>query len=55
MEVLLESFLMITNKNLESIDISEYIDCINWVIVGGEKAYKKGRIMEYLWVKDIYS
>ncbi|MBR2111653.1 MAG: DUF5131 family protein [Helicobacter sp.] len=40
---------------LESIDISEYIDCINWVIVGGEKAYKKGRIMEYEWVKDIYS
>lgn len=40
---------------LESIDISEYIDSIDWVIVGGEKAYKKGRIMEYEWVKDIYS
>ena len=40
---------------LESIDIRKYIDCINWVIVGGEKAYKKGRIMEYEWVKDIYS
>lgn len=40
---------------LESIDISEYIDSIDWVIVGGEKAYKKGRIMQYKWVKDIYS
>lgn len=40
---------------LESIGISEYIDSIDWVIVGGEKAHKKGRIMEYEWVKDIYS
>lgn len=40
---------------LESIDISEYIDSIDWVIVGGEKAHKKGRIMEYEWVKDIYA
>lgn len=40
---------------LESIDISKYIGCIDWVIVGGEKAHKNGRIMEYKWVKSIYT
>lgn len=39
---------------LESIDLSKYIDDLDWVIVGGEKAHKKGRVMRYKWVEDIY-
>lgn len=40
---------------LESIDLSKYINDLDWVIVGGERANKKGRIMEFEWVKDIYT
>lgn len=40
---------------LENLNLSKYIDKLDWVIVGGEKAHKKGRIMQYEWVKDIYS
>lgn len=39
---------------LESIDLSKYIDDLDWVIVGGERANKKGRVMKYKWVEDIY-
>lgn len=39
---------------LESIDLSKYIDYLDWVIVGGERANKKGCVMEYEWVKKIY-
>lgn len=40
---------------LENLNLSKYIDKLDWVIVGGEKAHKKGRIMQYEWVKGIYS
>lgn len=39
---------------LGSIDLSKYINDLDWVIVGGERAHKKGRVMEYKWVEDIY-
>lgn len=39
---------------LESIDLSKYIKDLDWVIVGGERANKRGRIMEFEWVKSIY-
>ena len=40
---------------LEPIDLSDYIKGLDWVIVGGERANKKGRAMEYKWVKKIYT
>lgn len=40
---------------LESIDLSKYINELDWVIVGGERANKKGRVMEFEWVKNLYS
>lgn len=40
---------------LESLDLSKYIDKLDWVIVGGERANKKGRVMEFEWVKNLYS
>ena len=40
---------------LESIDLSKYIDDLDWVIVGGERAHKKGRVTKFEWVKDIYT
>lgn len=39
---------------LESIDLSKYIKDLDWVIVGGERAHKKGRTMEYKWVERVY-
>lgn len=39
---------------LESLDLSAYIDALDWVIVGGERANKKGRTMEYKWVESLY-
>ena len=39
---------------LESIDLSKYIDDLDWVIVGGERANKKGRVMQYEWVEFLY-
>ena len=39
---------------LESIELSEYINELDWVIVGGERANKKGRVMQYEWVERIY-
>lgn len=39
---------------LESIDLSKYINDLDWVIVGGERANKKGRVMQYEWVERIY-
>ena len=39
---------------LESIDLSKYINALDWVIVGGERANKKGRVMKYAWVERIY-
>ena len=43
------------NLFLENLNLSKYINKLDWVIVGGEKAHKKGRTMQYEWVKDIYS
>ena len=43
-------WLGVTAENQAMVD-----ERVDWVIVGGEKAYKKGRIMQYEWVKDIYS
>lgn len=40
---------------LEAIDLSKYINELDWVIVGGERANKKGRVMEFEWVKNLYS
>ena len=40
---------------LEAIDLSKYINELDWVIVGGERAHKKGRVMEFEWVKNLYS
>lgn len=39
---------------LESIDLSKYIKDLDWVIVGGERAHKKGQTMEYKWVERVY-
>lgn len=39
---------------LKSIDLSKYIDSLDWVIVGGERANKKGRVMQFEWVERIY-
>ena len=39
---------------LESIDLSKYIKNLDWIIVGGERANKKGRVMEFEWVKGVY-
>ena len=39
---------------LEYINLSKYIDDLDWVIVGGERANKKGRDMQYKWVESIY-
>lgn len=39
---------------LESIDLSKYIDKLDWVIVGGERANKKGRVMQFEYVRNIY-
>lgn len=39
---------------LESIDLSKYINELDWVIVGGERANKKGRVMQYDWVERVY-
>ena len=39
---------------LESIDLSKYINELDWVIVGGERANKKGRVMEFEYVRNIY-
>lgn len=39
---------------LESLDLSEYIKELDWVIVGGERASKKGRVMELEWLKSLY-
>lgn len=40
---------------LESIDLSKYINDLDWVIVGGERANKKGRYMQFDWAKSIYT
>lgn len=40
---------------LESIDLSKYINDLDWVIVGGERANKMGRVMEFEWVRNIYT
>lgn len=40
---------------LESIDLSKYINDLDWIIVGGERANKKGRVMEFEWVRNIYT
>ena len=40
---------------LEAIDLSKYINELDRVIVGGERAHKKGRVMEFEWVKNLYS
>ncbi len=40
---------------LESIDLSKYIKCLDWVIVGGERTNKKSRYMQFDWVKSIYT
>ena len=39
---------------LESIDLSKYINELDWVIVGGERTNKKGRVMQFEWVERIY-
>ncbi|WP_191337855.1 DUF5131 family protein [Helicobacter pullorum] len=39
---------------LESIDLSKYINELDWVIVGGERAHKKGRVMQFEYVRNIY-
>ena len=39
---------------LESIDLSKYIDKLDWVIVGGERTNKKGRVMQFEYVRNIY-
>lgn len=38
---------------LESIDLSKYNE-LDWVIVGGERANKKGRVMEFEWIQSLY-
>ena len=40
---------------LEAIDLSKYINDLDWVIVGGERANKMGRVMEFEWVINIYT
>lgn len=40
---------------LESIDLSKYINDLDWIIVGGERANKMGRVMEFEWVRNIYT
>lgn len=40
---------------LESIDLSKYINELDWVIIGGERANKRGRVMEFEWVRNIYT
>ncbi|WP_394908950.1 DUF5131 family protein [uncultured Helicobacter sp.] len=39
---------------LEYLDLSAYINELDWVILGGERANKKGRVMEFEWVKSLY-
>lgn len=39
---------------LEAIDLSKYINELDWVIVGGERTNKKGRVMQFEWVERIY-